>query len=45
MTPEMVMNIGRQAIEMMLILAVPLLLSARFIGLITSIFQTGTQIT
>ncbi|MBP6421452.1 MAG: flagellar biosynthesis protein FliQ [Propionivibrio sp.] len=44
MTPEMVMNIGRQAIEMMLILAGPLLLSALFIGLIISIFQAATQI-
>ena len=34
MTPELVMNIGRQAIEMMLILAGPLLLSALFIGLL-----------
>ena len=38
------MNIGRQAIEMMLILAGPLLLSALFIGLIISIFQAATQI-
>ena len=44
MTPELVMNIGRQAIEMMLILAGPLLLSALFIGLIISIFQAATQI-
>ena len=43
MTPELVMNIGRQAIEMMLILAGPLLLSALFIGLIISIFQAATQ--
>ncbi len=44
MTPELIMNIGRQAIEMMLILAGPLLLSALFIGLIISIFQAATQI-
>ncbi|WP_301102941.1 flagellar biosynthesis protein FliQ [Propionivibrio sp.] len=44
MTPELVMNIGRQAIEMTLILSGPLLLSALVIGLVISIFQAATQI-
>lgn len=44
MNPQSIMNIGRQAIEMMLILAGPLLLSALLIGLIISIFQAATQI-
>ena len=44
MTPEMVMNIGRQAIEMTLILSGPLLLAALAVGLIVSIFQAATQI-
>ena len=44
MTPELVMNIGRQAIEMALILSAPLLLAALVIGLIISIFQAATQI-
>ncbi len=44
MTPEQVMNIGRQAIEMALILAGPPLLAALVIGLIVSIFQAATQI-
>ena len=44
MTPEMVMGIGRQAIEMTLLMAGPLLLSALVIGLIVSIFQAATQI-
>ena len=44
MTPELVMNIGRQAIEMTLILSGPLLLAALLIGLIISIFQAATQI-
>ncbi len=44
MTPELVMNIGRQAIEMTLILSGPLLLAALVIGLIISIFQAATQI-
>ena len=44
MTPEVVMNLGRQAVEMTLILAGPLLLSALVVGLIVSIFQAATQI-
>ncbi|MEO8409734.1 MAG: flagellar biosynthesis protein FliQ [Propionivibrio sp.] len=44
MTPEMVMNLGRQAVEMTFILAGPLLLAALAIGLIVSIFQAATQI-
>ena len=44
MSPELVMNIGRQAIEMTLILSAPLLLTALVIGLIISIFQAATQI-
>lgn len=44
MTPEMVMDIGRQAIEVALTLAGPLLLAALVIGLIISIFQAATQI-
>ena len=44
MTPELVMSLGRQAVEMTLILAGPLLLSALVVGLIVSIFQAATQI-
>ena len=44
MTPELVMNIGRQAIEMTLVLSAPLLLAALVIGLIISVFQAATQI-
>ena len=44
MTPELVMDIGRQAIEMTLILSGPLLLAALVVGLIISIFQAATQI-
>jgi len=44
MTPEMVMGIGRQAIEMTLLMAGPLLIAALVIGLIVSIFQAATQI-
>lgn len=44
MTPAVVMEIGRQAIEVTLILAAPVLLAALVIGLIVSIFQAATQI-
>ena len=44
MTPELVMDIGRQAVEMTLILSGTLLLAALVIGLIISIFQAATQI-
>lgn len=44
MTPGIVMEIGRQAIEVTLILAAPALLSALVVGLIISIFQAATQL-
>ena len=44
MTPETVMHIGQQAIEITILLAAPLLLSALSIGLVVSIFQAATQI-
>lgn len=44
MTPESVMTIGRQAMEVTLMVAAPLLLVALVIGLIVSIFQAATQI-
>ena len=44
MTPETVMALGRQAIEVTLWLSGPLLLVALAIGLIISIFQAATQI-
>ncbi len=44
MTPETVMYLGRQAVEVTLLLSAPLLLSALVIGLIVSIFQAATQI-
>jgi len=43
-TPEVVMQIGRQAVEMTLLMAGPLLLAALVIGLIVSVFQAATQI-
>ncbi|HEY1151009.1 MAG TPA: flagellar biosynthesis protein FliQ [Pseudoduganella sp.] len=44
MTPETVMTMGRQAMEVTLLVAAPLLLVALVIGLIVSIFQAATQI-
>ena len=44
MTPESVMTLGRQGVEVTLMLAAPLLLAALAIGLIVSIFQAATQI-
>lgn len=38
------MTIGRQALELTLLVAAPLLLTALVIGLIVSIFQAATQI-
>lgn len=44
MTPESVMTIGQQAMELTLMMSAPLLLTALIIGLLVSIFQAATQI-
>ncbi|MDR1936089.1 MAG: flagellar biosynthesis protein FliQ [Candidatus Accumulibacter sp.] len=44
MTPETVMALGRQAVEVALMLSGPMLLSALLIGLLVSVFQAATQI-
>lgn len=44
MSPEMVVTIGRQALEMTLMLSAPLLLTALAVGLIVGIFQAATSI-
>ena len=44
MTPETVMTIGQQAVEMTLLVAAPMLLTALAIGLAVSVFQAATQI-
>jgi flagellar biosynthetic protein FliQ len=44
MTPGVVMEIGRQALEVTLVLAAPALLSALIVGLIISVFQAATQL-
>ena len=44
MTPETVMTIGQQAVELTLLVAAPMLLTALIIGLAVSVFQAATQI-
>ncbi len=44
MTPETVVTVGRQALELTVTLAAPLLLTALAVGLIVGIFQAATQI-
>ena len=44
MTPESVMSIGQQAIEITIMVSAPMLLTALVIGLIVSVFQAATQI-
>ena len=44
MTPEIVMNVGRQALEVTALLAGPLLISSLIVGLIVAMFQAATQI-
>mgnify|MGYP001181999204 CR=1 FL=1 len=44
MTPATVMELGRQAIEVTLLISAPLLLTALVVGLIVSVFQAATQL-
>lgn len=44
MTPGMVMEIGRQAIEVTLTISAPLLITALVVGLVISVFQAATQL-
>lgn len=44
MTPQTVLTIGQQALEMMLIISAPLLLAALLVGLLISVLQAATQI-
>ena len=44
MTPGMVVDIGRQAVEITLLMAAPLFLAALITGLVVSVFQAATQI-
>lgn len=44
MTPTMVVEIGRHALELTLLISAPLFIAALVTGLIVSIFQAATQI-
>ncbi|GAB4165750.1 MAG: flagellar biosynthesis protein FliQ [Geothermobacteraceae bacterium] len=44
MAPEMVVDIGRSAVEMVLMISAPMLVCAVVVGLVISIFQAATQI-
>ena len=44
MTPEMIVTLARQAFEVMIMVAAPLLLVTLAVGLLVSIFQAATQI-
>ncbi|MDY0191446.1 MAG: flagellar biosynthesis protein FliQ [Desulfuromonas sp.] len=44
MTPEFVIDIGREAVKTVLLISAPMLLSGLVIGLMVSIFQAATQI-
>lgn len=44
MTPTTVVEIGRQAVEVLLLVSAPLFIAALVTGLLVSIFQAATQI-
>lgn len=44
MTPDSVLLIGQQALELTMMLAAPVLLSGLAVGLLVSVFQAATQI-
>ncbi len=44
MTFELILGIGRQAVETMLIVSLPILLVSLAVGLLISVFQAVTQI-
>lgn len=44
MNPQTVVTLGQGALELTLLVAAPMLLSALVVGLIVSIFQAATQI-
>jgi flagellar biosynthetic protein FliQ len=44
MTPESVLTLGQQALQLALMLAAPLLLVSLAVGLLVGVFQAATQI-
>ncbi len=44
MSPDLVISLGQKALEMTMILAMPVLLATFLVGLVISVFQAATQI-
>jgi len=44
MTPQTVLTIGQHALETLLLVSAPMLLSALIVGLVVSVLQAATQI-
>ncbi len=44
MSPDFIVSLGQRALEMAILLAMPVLAATFFVGLIVSIFQAATQI-
>lgn len=44
MTPDSIVNIGQQALLVLLMVSAPILLAALAVGLLVSVFQAATQI-
>ena len=44
MTPEIIVGLAQQALEVTILLSAPLLLTALVTGLVVSVFQAATQI-
>lgn len=44
MTPDVVIDVGKEALEVVTMLSAPILLSALAVGLIIAMFQAATQI-
>lgn len=44
MTPETVLDVGREALYLTMMISAPLLLSALAVGLLIGVFQAATQI-
>jgi flagellar biosynthetic protein FliQ len=44
MTPDTVIDLGRSALSMTVMVSAPMLLAALFTGLVVSLFQAATQI-
>jgi len=44
MNPDLIVSLGQKALEMTIILAMPVLMATFLVGLVVSVFQAATQI-